>query len=81
MQVKRYQDQPVGWAEIEHDFERLGSGRFCFVSVFGFTDEARQKADAADIRLLEAGDFVRFLLGGKVRAELQEKLQLPIFGD
>ncbi|MBX7074053.1 MAG: restriction endonuclease [Pirellulales bacterium] len=80
VQVKRYQDRPVDWPEIEYDFQRVGSGRFCFVSVFGFTDEARQKSLDAGIRLLEAGDFVRFLMGGKVRPELQEKLRLPTFG-
>jgi predicted Mrr-cat superfamily restriction endonuclease len=79
LQVKRYQGRAVDWPEIEHDLRHVGDANFCYVSVFGFSDQARQKSDAEDIRLLEAGDFVLFLLGGKVRSRLREKLQLPIW--
>jgi hypothetical protein len=76
-QVKRFQDRPVGWADIDRDRANAGDSRFCFVSVFGFTEEARRKAAEADVRLLEAADFTRFLLGGRLRPELRAKLRLP----
>ncbi|MCA9605284.1 MAG: restriction endonuclease [Myxococcales bacterium] len=77
VQVKRYEGRQVGWEEIEADFRHAGEASFCYVSVFGFTDEARERADAEDVRLLEAGDFARFLLSGKLRRRLREKLRLP----
>jgi predicted Mrr-cat superfamily restriction endonuclease len=76
VQVKRYQGRPVDWPEVEHDYRNVGDANFCFVSVFGFTDQARQKADQEGIRLMEAGDFVLFLLGGKLRPRLRDKLRL-----
>jgi len=79
VQVKRYQGAQVDWPEIEDSFRYVGGSRFCFVSVFGFTDRARQMADDRGIRLLEAGDFVRFLLGGRIRQRLRDKLRLPIW--
>jgi predicted Mrr-cat superfamily restriction endonuclease len=80
VQVKRYQDKPVDWNVIEKDLEHVGSARFCFVSVYGFTAEARANAEQEGVHLLEAGDFTRFLLGGKLRPALREKLLLPDFG-
>src|ERR1019366_3525472 len=80
VQVKRYQDRQIDWPAIEKDFEHAGEdAQFCFVSVYGFTPEARARAEAEDIRLMEAGDFTRFLLGGKIRDRLRQKLKLPSF--
>lgn len=78
VQVKRLQDQPVDWPAIERDASHVGEARFCYVSVFGFTREARERAAAEEIVLLEAGDFIRFLLGSKLRPELRAKLRLPV---
>lgn len=77
IQVKRYQGKKVDWPEIEAHIEAIGDARFCFASVFGFTDLARAKADEEDVLLLEAGDFVLFFLSGKLRPALRVKLQLP----
>lgn len=78
VQVKRYQDRAVDWPEIEADYEHAGEdAQFCYVSVYGFTPEARAKAEDEGVRLMEAGDFTRFLLSGKVRERLREKLALP----
>jgi hypothetical protein len=79
VQVKRYQGRPVDWPEIEADYRNAGDANFCYVSVFGFTEQARQSADDEEIRLMEAGDFVRFLLGGKLRPRLPDKLRFPIW--
>lgn len=76
LQVKRYQDRRVDWPEIERDFHNSGTSNFCFVSVFGFTEEARQRA-GDEIILLEAEDFVPFLISGKLRKQLRNKLRLP----
>jgi len=78
VQVKRLQDQPVDWPAIERDASHVGETRFCYVSVFGFTREARERAATEEIMLLEAGDFIRFLLGSKLRPELRAKLRLPV---
>jgi predicted Mrr-cat superfamily restriction endonuclease len=78
IQVKRYQDQKVDWPQIESDLELVGDSRFCYVSVFGFTPQARTKADAAEVLLLEGGDFALFALGGKVRDSIRSKLSLPL---
>jgi hypothetical protein len=77
VQVKRYQDQPVDWPAIERDASHIGEAKFCYVSVFGFTSQARERAAAEEIVLLEAGDFIRFLLGSGLRPELRAKLRLP----
>lgn len=77
VQVKRYQNRQVDWPAVERDASHIGDAHFCYVSVFGFTKEARERADADRIVLLEAADFTRFLLGGKLRAELKAKLKLP----
>jgi predicted Mrr-cat superfamily restriction endonuclease len=78
VQVKRYQDRQIDWPAIEKDYEHAGDDmQFCFVSVYGFTPEARSKAEEQGIRLMEAGDFTRFLLGGKFRDRLRDKLALP----
>lgn len=42
-----------------------------------FTEEARQRTAEERIVLLEAGDFRRFLLSGKLRLRLRECLMLP----
>ena len=83
VQVKRYQDRKSDWGAIEQFRDNAGEGedlRLCYVSVYGFTDDARAKADEANVRLLEASDFTRFLLSGKVRERLREKLAMPSFG-
>lgn len=81
VQVKRYQDRRVDWPEIEADLVHVGDdARFCYVSVYGFTDEARARADEENVRLMEAGDFTRFLLGGRVRDSLRRKLRIPVVG-
>lgn len=77
VQVKRYEGRAVDWPEIEGDYLHVGDARFCFVSVFGFTELAIRRAAEEDVRLLEAGDFARFLLSGKLRTRLQERLRLP----
>lgn len=77
IQVKRLKKQKVDWAAIEADYKHVGEARFCYVSVFGFTEEAIRAADNENIRLLEAGDFARFLLSGKLRPRLREVLRLP----
>lgn len=80
IQVKRLQGRPVAWAKIEKDYEKAGDDTlFCFVSVYGFTDDARARADAEGIRLMEAADFTRFLLSDRLRPELRAKLELPGF--
>lgn len=80
IQVKRYQDQKVDWTTVEKDLSNVGESKFCFVSVYGFTPEARVEAEEHGVLLLEAADFTRFLLSGKVRERLRRKLQLPAFG-
>jgi predicted Mrr-cat superfamily restriction endonuclease len=77
VQVKRLEGQKIDWNTIEHDFRLAGDAEFCFVSVFGFTDEARRRADDEGILLLEAGDFTRFLLTDKLRDSVSRKLLLP----
>lgn len=78
VQVKRYQDREIGWDAVEKDYEHAGEdARFCYVSVYGFTKDARAKAEEEGVRLMEAGDFTRFLLSGKVRERLRQKLALP----
>jgi predicted Mrr-cat superfamily restriction endonuclease len=77
VQVKRLQDQPVNWPMIASDLQYIGDSRFCYVSVFGFTDEARRRADEEGVLLLEAGNFISFLLGGRVRPSVARKLSLP----
>jgi len=77
VQVKRLRNQPVDWNMVDSDLRHIGEARFCFVSVFGFTPEARERAAEHDVLLLEAGDFARFLLSGKLRPRLREVLRLP----
>jgi predicted Mrr-cat superfamily restriction endonuclease len=78
VQVKRYQDREIGWEAIEKDLEHAGEdATFCFVSVYGFTKDARTNAAEQEVVLMEAADFTRFLLSGKVRERLRQKLQLP----
>ncbi|GEM_PF-1210415 len=78
VQVKRLQDRQIGWEVIEEFCEHAGEDvRLCFVSVYGFTEEARTKADEAGVRLMEAGDFTQFLLSGRFRDRLRYRLALP----
>ncbi len=79
VQVKRW-STAVDWATIQKDYVPAvadGDVRFCFVSVSGFTDDARTRAEEENVRLLEAADFTRFLLSGRVRERLRVKLKLP----
>ena len=80
IQVKRYQNAQVDWNTIQSDFQHVGEARFCYVSVYGFTDDARTRADEQDVRLMEAGDFTQFLLTGKYRESIKMKLRLPDLG-
>jgi hypothetical protein len=81
IQVKRFQDKSVDWRTIKEDWDKVREARddvrFCFVSAFGFTPNARVEAAAADVRLMEAGDFTKFVLGGKLRTDVARKLDLP----
>ena len=78
IQVKRYEDRQVDWPEIAADFERAGEpDRFCYVSVFGFTDEAKREAESQDVELLDGHDLAWFLLSGRIREELRRKLGFP----
>ncbi|MGD0796140.1 MAG: restriction endonuclease [Acidobacteriaceae bacterium] len=77
VQVKRYQNRRVDQDEIRNHADHAGDAHFCFVSVFGFTDEARKYADSAGVRLMQAEDFSSFILGGKLRETLTLKLMLP----
>jgi len=77
IQVKRLEGQKVDWPDVEYYYHHAGDAHFGFVSVFGFTDNARLRADEEGIRLLEAADFARFLLSGKLRNSVARKLQLP----
>lgn len=80
IQVKRYQDQKVDWPTIRQDLEHIGAeSQFCYVSVYGFTEEARTRADDENIRLMEAADFTRFLLSGRYSESIRQKLRLPLF--
>jgi hypothetical protein len=80
IQVKRLQNRQIDWATIESDLPHVGEAKFCYVSVFGFTDEARRRADERDILLLQAEDFTLFLLSGKLRESVARKLLLPRLG-
>ncbi|MEI6807584.1 MAG: restriction endonuclease [bacterium] len=77
IQVKRYQDRKVDWPEIERDLEKVGEAKFCYVSAYGFTDTAREQAEENEVKLLDASNFVSFLLSGKLRERIAAKLRLP----
>lgn len=82
IQVKRYQDRVVDWPTIQRDFEHVGAeSRFCYVSVYGFSAEARTRADDESVHLMEAADFTRFLLSGRCRESIRQKLRLPVLDD
>lgn len=82
VQVKRFQDAPVGVGLVEEFVAHAGeSGRLCFVSAFGFTAEARRFADSASVYLLETSDFVPFALSGGLEARLERKVGLPGWGE
>lgn len=80
VQVKRLQNRQIDWNAIATDFEYVGEAQFCYVSVFGFTDEARQIAEEKGVLLLQAEDFTSFLLSGKMRESVAKKLLLPALG-
>ena len=75
-QVKCLKDRKVDWADIEKDFKHIGDARFCYVSVFGFTEKARQYADENEIVLLEALDFADFFISGQLRQSLKDKMRI-----
>ena len=79
VQIKRYQEREVGWDAIKATLSAKGDGeaRLCFVSVYGFSKDARNKAVDNEVLLLEAADFVRFVLSGKLRESLRDKLKIP----
>jgi predicted Mrr-cat superfamily restriction endonuclease len=78
VQVKRYQGRQIDWPEIQRDIDHAGEcDRFLYVSVFGFTEEARRKANDEGVVLLESQDFAMFLMGGRFRDSLRQKLRLP----
>jgi len=77
VQVKRYQDQKVEWSTINDYLDAIGGARPCFVAAYGFSDEAWEEAEDHDVRLLEASDFILFVLSGNVRDELRRKLRIP----
>jgi len=76
-QVERCEGRKVDWSTIEQSIEFAGDVRFCFVSVFGFTGEARQFAHSRRVRLMEPADFVLFFLSGKLRENIRHKMNLP----
>ena len=80
IQVKRLQHQQVDWPQIEADLINVGDAQFCYVSVFGFTPDARRAAEERNVYLLEAEDFTSFLLSGNVRQSISRKLLLPSLG-
>jgi hypothetical protein len=80
VQVKRLRNQQIDWEAIESDLQYVGEAQFCYVSVFGFTDNARRIADERGVLLLEAADFTSFLLSGKLRESVARKLLLPRTG-
>jgi predicted Mrr-cat superfamily restriction endonuclease len=80
VQVKCLRNQQIDWAAIESDLQNVGDARFCYVSIFGFTEQARRIADERGVLLLQAEDFVSFLLSGKLRESVAKKLLLPRLG-
>jgi predicted Mrr-cat superfamily restriction endonuclease len=79
VQVKRYQDRVASWSEIQNFIDKVDNENtnLCFVSVFGFSPEALQKADIKDgpvIKLLTLEDFYHFILSGKYNPSLAEKM-------
>jgi predicted Mrr-cat superfamily restriction endonuclease len=75
VQVKRYTDMQVDWPEIEEYVNRYGEASdFVFVSAFGFTPEAKKKADEENVVLLDDKDMSRFLLANESASELDQKL-------
>lgn len=77
VQVKRHKG-PIDWPTIADAYDNRGDcDRFAFVSVSGFTTDARANAAERRVVLLEGTDFTRFLLSGKLRPRLRERLRLP----
>jgi predicted Mrr-cat superfamily restriction endonuclease len=80
IQVKRHQGKKIDWPAIERDLDHVGEDvNFCYVSVYGFTDEAHSRADDREVRVMEAADFAPFLMTGKIRDSLRAKLKIPAF--
>lgn len=83
VQVKRRQDSKVDWPEIEDILEKIGDANLCFVSVFGFTEEARERVESEgepgsrQIRLLEKEDFFRFIITGRMDEKLKRRIKVP----
>lgn len=78
VQVKRFEGTPVDASPLEELVAHAGeSGRTCFVSAFGFTEDARKFADEANVYLLETSDFVPLALAGGLPDDLTKKLGLP----
>ncbi len=78
VQVKRLTERAVSAERILQDYENCGDcDRFGYVSAFGFTDEARQRADEANIALWEPRDFAIFLLSDRVGEILRDQLGFP----
>lgn len=49
--------EQIDWNAIASDFEYVGEAQFCYVSVFGFTSEARRVTQEKGVFLLHAEDF------------------------
>jgi hypothetical protein len=87
VQVRQYRNKQIDRIEIEDCYYKIfaegqfAEGQLCFVSVYGFTEEARVFADKEGILTLEASDFVMLILSGKVSDTLKEKLRLPDFDE
>ena len=77
VRILRSKGHKVDWPEIEPELNLSGSARLCFVSVFGFTEKARQMAQARQVRLMQASDFTSFLVAGKLRESIRQELRLP----
>jgi hypothetical protein len=75
--IIRSNGQKVDRLEIEQDLKVAGNARLCFVAVFGFTEQARQLAHDRGARLMEPADFTAFLLTGKLRESIRQKLRVP----
>lgn len=77
VQVKDYKYQ-VDKPEIENYYRNIGNeGNLCLLSVRGFTDKAKEFAEESNIKLLEADDFVFFVLTNKIGNKLSKKLKIP----
>lgn len=80
-QVKRLQNIKVTSQDLKDYVLKNGSDNeneeLAYVSVYGFSDDAYLYADEESLMLLEAKDFVGFIMSGKLRVSLKRKLALP----